>query len=149
MKLTNKNQEEFNIKNVRIGRTRESFIMAAVTVVLLIVAWIIALARHQFSGPVLEEWQKVIIPLTLVALVLIVVSYFPQYMNQRRKFTNMRQVILSVRLSRVLAIEFALLTLVDEILRGKLLTDSVFTLIPVSIFLITALIYMFLINRAK
>ena len=134
MKLTNKNQEEFNIKNVRIGRTRESFIMAAVTVVLLIVAWIIALARHQFSGPVLEEWQKVIIPLTLVALVLIVASYFPQYMNQRRKFTNMRQVMLSVRLSRVLAMEFALLTLVDEILRGKLLTDSVFTLIPVSIF---------------
>ena len=149
MKLEQNNQEEFNIKNVRVGRTREGTIMAAVTVMLLVVAWIIALARHQFSGPVLEEWQKVIIPFTLVALVLIVASYFPQYMNQRKKFTNIRQVILSVRVCRVLAIEFALMTLVDEIMRGKLMTDSDYTVIPISVFMITALIFMFLMQRAK
>ena len=149
MKPTDRHQEEFDINKAKVPRTIEGTIMEAIAAMFLIGAWVIALARHQFNGAIGEQWKTGIIGLTIAVVALLVCCYFPRYMNRSHRFTNMRQVNLSVRSFRVLAIEFALAILCNAISGCTLMTQRISPIIFIVVVLVTALIYSIFIHRAK
>jgi hypothetical protein len=149
MKLTNNNQGDFDINKIKVPRTREGFIMEAVAAMLLIGAWVVALARHEFASAFYGEWYAILIGVTILVVALLVSAYFPKFINHSRQFSNVRQVMLNVRMTRVLAIELALMLFVDKLMDGKLLSHTLLPIIPASVMVITALVFLYLIRRAK
>ena len=150
MKPTNNNEnEQFDIKKVKVPRTKESTIMEVIAVLLLIAAWTVSLAKHQFSGADGQNRLVGIIALTVTCILLLVGSYFQQVFKNARELHNMRQVMISVRLCRILSIEFAVMTLGPAILSQLMNNNSVWMWICVIVSTITVLLANFLIYKAK
>lgn len=149
MKPTNNIQEGFDIKKVKVPRTKEGTIMEVIAVLLLIAAWTVSLAKHQFSGADGQNWLVGIIVLTVASILLLAGSYIPKFFNNARELHNMRQVMISVRLCRILAIEFAV-TVLGTAISGELMNDhSVWLWICTIVIAITALLASFFIYKAK
>ena len=149
MKQSDQSQEKFDIKKIKVGRTIEGTILEAITVMLLIGTWVIALTKHQFSGGMQNEWLQAAIIISIAAIALLIVAYFPRYMKNAHQLTNIRQVLISVRSFRVLAVEFALMILCNAISGGTMIGQPLWTSIAVAVIIITSLIFYLLIMRAK
>ena len=149
MKQSDQQQEKFDIKKIKVGRTIEGTILEAITVMLLIGTWVIALAKHQFSGGMQNEWLQVAMIISIAAIALLVVAYFPRYMKNAHQLSNMRQVLISVRSLRVLAVEFALMILCNAIAGGTMLGQPFWTSIALAVIILTSLIFYLFIIRAK
>ena len=149
MKPTNNIQEGFDIKKVKVPRTKEGTIMEVIAVLLLIAAWTISLAKHQFSGAEGQNWLVGIIALTFASIMLLAGSYFPRFIKNARELHNMRQVMISVRLCRILSIEFAVMTLGTAILGDLMNNNSVWMWICVIVITITVLLANYFIYKAK
>jgi membrane protein YdbS with pleckstrin-like domain len=116
---------------------------------LLIGTWVIALAKHQFGGGMQNEWLQVAMIISIAAIALLVVAYFPRYMKNAHQLSNIRQVLISVRSLRVLALEFALMILCNAISGGTMIGQPFWTSTAVAVIILTALIFYLLIIRAK
>ena len=149
MKQSDQSQEKFDIKKIKVGRTIEGTILEAITVMLLIGTWVIALARHQFDGGMQNEWLQVAIIISIAAIALLVVAYFPRYMKNAHQLRNIRQVLISIRLFRVMAVEFALMILCNAFSGGTMLGQPFWTSAAVAVIIITCLIFYLFIIRAK
>ena len=147
--MTNKQQEDFDINNVKVHRTIEGTIFEVVAAILIITTWIIALAKHQFNGTVGEQWLRGIIALTLGAVVLLVGSYFPRLSKNSYLLKNYSQVLISIRTCRILAVEFALAMLCNAISNCSLMIQPIGTRLFIATIVITALASSFIISRAK
>lgn len=148
--MNRENKEDFNIEQVKVGRTREGTIMEALAILLLVVMWVIGLTKHQFVMG--EDLLMNCIVFSIVVVLLLVVCYYPKFFSNSRRLRNMRQVLLTVRMSRVLAIEFALINLF-MVISGNLMSPQnewswMLNIIIVGIIL-TALLFMILIYKAK
>lgn len=149
MKQSDQSQEIFDIKKLKVGRTIEGTILEAITVMLLIGTWVIALIKHQFGGGMQNEWLQVAIIISIAAIALLVVAYFPRYMKNAHQLRNIRQVLISIRLFRVMAVEFALMILCNAVSGGTMLGQPFWTSTAVAVIIITCLIFFLLIIRAK
>ena len=149
MKQSDQQQEKFDIKKIKVARTIEGTILEAITVMLLIGTWVIALTKHQFDGGMQNEWLQVAIIISIAAIALLVVAYFPRYMKNAHQLRNIRQVLISVRSFRVLAVEFALMLLCNAISGGTMIGQPFWTSAAVAIIIITCLIFYLLVIRAK
>ena len=149
MKQSDQSQEEFDIKKIKVGRTIEGTILEAITVMLLIGTWVIALTKHQFGGGMQNEWLQVAIIISIAAIALLVVAYFPRYMKNAHQLRNIRQVLISIRLFRVMAVEFALMILCNAFSGGTMLGQPFWTSAAVAVIIITCLIFYLFIIRAK
>ena len=149
MKQSDQQQEKFDIKKIKVGRTIEGTILEAITVMLLIGTWVIALTKHQFVGGMQNEWLQVAMIISIAAIALLVVAYFPRYMKNAHQLSNIRQVLISVRSLRVLAVEFALMILCNAISGGTMIGQPFWTSTAVAVIIITCLIFFLLIIRAK
>ena len=147
--MNRENKENFNIKQVKVGRTREGTIMEALAILLLVVTWVIGLTKHQFVMG--EDLLNKCIVFSIVVVMLLVVCYSPKYFNHSRQLRNMRQVLLTIRMSRVLAIEFALMTLFMVISHHLMSSQLEWILMGIIIIgiLLTVLVFMILIYKAK
>lgn len=145
------NKEKFNIEQVKVGRTLEGTIIEVLAVILLAIAWVIGLTKHQFSGAMGEKLLGICIVFSIAIVVLLVTCYFPKYFNHSRQLRNMRQVMLSIRMSRVLAIELALIALILTISNNLISPQHELTLIFIAVIgiVLTILFFMVLIFRAK
>ena len=149
MKQSDQQQEKFDIKKIKVARTIEGTILEAITVMLLIGTWVIALTKHQFDGGMQNEWLQVAIIISIAAIALLVVAYFPRYMKNAHQLRNIRQVLISVRSFRVLAVEFALMLLCNAISGGTMIGQPFWTSAAVAVIIITCLIFYLLVIRAK
>lgn len=149
MKPTNNQQEQFDIKNVKVHRTIEGTIFEVVAAILVITTWIIALARHQFNGTFGEQWLTCIIALTLGTVVLLVCCYYPRLSRSSYRLKNFSQVLISIRTCRVLAVEFAVAMLCIAISNCSLMVQPIGPKIFIAVIIITALASSFLLHRAK
>ena len=150
MKMTNKQQEDFDINNVKVYRTIEGTIFEVVAAILVIATWIIALARHQFDSTFGEPWLTGIIALTLGVVALLVGCYFPRLSKNSYRFKNFTQVLISVRTCRILAIELALAMLCNAISNCSLMAaESIGPEILIAVILISAIASSILFRRAK
>ena len=147
--MTNKQQEQFDINNVKVYRTIEGTIFEVVAAILVITTWIIALAKHQFNGTVGEQWLRGIIALTLGAVALLVGCYFPRLSKNSHLLKNYNQVLIFIRTCRILAIEFALAMLCNAISNCSLMIQPIGPKIFIAVIIITALASSFLMRKAK
>ncbi len=150
--MNQENKEKFNIEQVKVGRTREGTTMEVLAGLLLAVTWIIGLTKHQSASATGEGLLAKCIVFSIIVVVLLVASYFPKFFSNSHELSNMRQVLLTVRMIRVLAIEFAL-TVLFMVISGGLISPQydcswVFNIIIVVI-LLTAILFTILIHRAK
>ena len=150
--MNRENKEEFDIEQVKVGRTREGTIMEVLAILLLAVTWTIGLTKHQSASATGEGLLAKCIVFSIIVVVLLVASYFPKFFSNSHELSNMRQVLLTVRMIRVLAIEFAL-TVLFMVISGGLISPQydcswVFNIIIVVI-LLTAILFTILIHRAK
>lgn len=150
--MNQENKEKFNIEQVKVGRTREGTTMEVLAGLLLAVTWIIGLTKHQSASATGEGLLAKCIVFSIIVVVLLVASYFPKFFSNSHQLSNMRQVLLTVRMIRVLAIEFAL-TVLFMVISGGLMSPQydcswVFNIIIIGI-LLTAILFTILIYRAK
>jgi hypothetical protein len=144
---TNKN--DFDLKKVKVDRTRESTILEAIVVLLLIAAWVIALVKHEFSGSI-ATWPWGTILCTIAIIVLLVTAYQRPYSRlDHEDLTNERVVGLTIRRTRVGAIVWALLLLCHQIWDFSRFPHPAWWLIPIAIFLLPDFIFEYFIRKAK
>ena len=139
-------QNKFDIKKVKVHRTLEGNIFEAVTLAILIAAWIIGILSRPLAGDNLIS----LCIFTGAAILSVVMAYWPSHINLMSvELKNIRQTELAIRLSRILGVELALTGLILAIIGH----DSAYTS-PVVIGLaiglvITAFLFTFLIQKAE
>jgi len=103
-------EEKFNIKTVKVHRTKEGTVFEAVTVMVLIVSWVMALFFHCLSS---NDDVFSMAVLTVVSLLFLWRCYYkPGSINITGvSLKNTRQVALAIRFARIVALWLALLML--------------------------------------
>ena len=137
---------KFNIKEVKVHRTVEGTVFEAVILALLIAAWIVGILSRPLAGDNLIS----LCVFTGAALLSAVMAYWPSHINlMGQQLTNIRQVELAIRLSRVLGLELALVALVFAIIGHESSLTSAVAIGLAVVLLITAFLFMFLIQKAE
>ncbi len=117
----------FDLKSVKVHRTTEATVFEIAFVIIAIIVWgIIIWMIHRAPDIVPTHFDAsgkanaygspagVAIPciiLTIGAVVCMAIAYFPRHINMPFKITNVRQVELAIRFSRVMGITFLLIPL--------------------------------------
>ena len=120
-------KNSFDLKTVKVHRTTEATVFEVAFVILAIIVWgIIIWMIHRAPDVVPTHVDAsgkpnaygsptgIIIPciiLTIGAVVCMAIAYFPRHINMPFKITNIRQVELAIRFSRVTGITFLLIPL--------------------------------------
>lgn len=120
-------ENQFNIKEVKVHRTLEGTIFETVFAIMAIVVWgLIILMLNQAPDIVPTHFDAsgkpnaygsptgIVIPciiVTIAAIGLMVIAYFPRHINMPFKVTNIRQVELTIRMTRITGLIFLVLTL--------------------------------------
>ena len=146
-------QKKFDVKDVKVYRTKEGTMFEIAVAIVLIIAWVISLCF---------EWTKPLeflgihlhtLALSLTAILLMVCAYHPRFIHFNYKgsdgFTNIRQVEIAIRMVRVFAVELALFVLTLNILSVRGIDMSDVIAIPFVIVVIaTMLCFMFFVRKA-
>ena len=159
-------QNNFDIKKVKVHRTTEGTILEAVFVVVAIVVWaLIIWMVHQAPDIIPTHFDGsgkpnaygsptgVMIPciiITIAGIVCMVVSYFPRHINMPVKITNIRQVELTIASVRVAGITMLLLALVVAYMMLGMSSPSPYPVLAfVGLFILEIIIFSILIRKAK
>ena len=159
-------QNNFDIKKVKVHRTTEGTILEAVFVVVAIIVWgLIIWMVHQAPDIVPTHFDasgnpnaygspaRVTIPciiITIGALICMVVAYFPRHINMPVKITNIRQVGLAIASIRVAGITTLLLALTIAYMMLGMSSPSPYPVIAVIIlYILEIIIFSILIRKAK
>ena len=145
----NKKEDNYKLDLIEVPHSREGVIFEVLTVLILAVAWIVAIVTHRFWTEgyfyFLEPVSMFI--LTILAITVLWFVYMPRFISMARRHTNVKQVALEVRMCRVLAVELALSVLVFALPFGDSFT--VFFYIVAAVLLITVAIFRYLIEKAR
>ena len=159
-------QNQFDIKKVKVHRTPGATILELLFVIVAIIVWgLIILMIHRAPDIVPTHFDGsgnpnaygspvgVIIPciiITIGALICMVVAYFPRHINMPVKITNIRQVELAIASIRVAGITTLLLALAIAYMMLGMSSPSPYPVIAVIIlFILEIIIFSILINKAK
>ena len=104
---------KFNLSGIRVGRTFEGTAFEIVTVVMLIGAWCAAAIRHQLAGRGFLDIPIADLTMCSVfAIGLLILAYFPKWMNDASSFKNNEQVLASIKRHRIAAVILAFFALI-------------------------------------
>ena len=159
-------QNNFDIKQVKVHRTTEGTVLEAIFVVVAIVVWaLIIWMVHQAPDIVPTHFDGsgkpnaygsptgVMIPciiITIAGIVCMVVSYFPRHINMPVKITNIRQVELTIASVRVAGITLLLLALAIAYMSLGMSSPSPYPIIAViALLILEIIIFSILIHKAK
>lgn len=157
---------QFNIKDVKVHRTLEGTVFEIVFAIVAIVVWgIIIWLVHRAPDIVPTHFDAsgnpnaygspvgITIPciiLTIAAISLIVLTYFPRYINMPVNITNICQVEMTIRSTRVAAITLLVLCLaIVYTLLGMDSPNPIPILTVVGILLLEIIVFSLLIKKAK
>ena len=120
-------KNSFDLKTVKVHRTSEAIIFEIAFAIMTIIVWGIIIWMIQQAPDIVPTHfdasgkpnaygspSGILIPciiLTIGAVVCMAIAYFPRHINMPFKITNIRQVELAVRFSRVTGITFLLIPL--------------------------------------
>ena len=108
----------FDIETVHVSRTLEGNIIEAVSGLMVIIAWVIAFATRRFinaEGGINYFQIFTWVILTFCVVLSLVQVYKPGAMVGMGELTNMKQVNLAIRLSRIMGLVLALVCLCSAI----------------------------------
>lgn len=102
-----------NPANIRVARTIEGAAFEIVTVVMLIGAWCAAALKHQLAGRGFLDIPVADLTMCSVFSVgLLILAYFPKWMNGVTSFKNGGQVLKSIKRYRIAAVILAFFALI-------------------------------------
>ena len=159
-------QNQFDIKKVKVHRTPGATILELLFVIVAIIVWgLIILMIHRAPDIVPTHFDGsgnpnaygspvgVIIPciiITIAAIIVMVVSYYPRHINMPVKVTNIRQLELAITSSRVMGISMLLLALVVAYMMLGMSSPSPYPVLAfVGLFILEIIIFSILIRKAK
>jgi len=103
----------YNPADVRVVRTFEGSAFEVVTVLLLIGAWCAAAIKHQLTGcGILDIPLADLIVCSVSSIALLILAYFPTWMNDAAIFKSNEQVLSSIRRCRISAVVLALFAMI-------------------------------------
>ena len=159
-------QNNFDIKKIKVYRTTEGTILEVVFAIVAIVVWgIIVWLVHQAPDIVPTHFDAsgkpnaygspagVTIPciiLTIGAVVMMVLAYFPRHINMPFKLTNIQQVKLAIRQLRIAGIIFMFIPLAVSYMMLGMKTPSPTPLLAIiGLLLLEIIVFTILIYKAK
>lgn len=159
-------QNQFDIKKVQVHRTTEGTVFEVAFVILAIIVWgLIIWMIHRAPDIVPTHFDAsgkpnaygsptdIIIPcivLTIGAVVCMAIAYFPRHINMPFKITNIRQVELAIRFSRVMGITFLLIPLsVAYMMLGMSSPSPIPILVVIGLLLLEITFFSIVIYKAK
>ena len=109
----NKKEDDNKLDFIEVPHAREGVIFEVLTVLIIAVAWIVAIATNRFwiEGEFYYLEPVTMFLLTILAITVLWVVYMPRFISMVRRQTNVKQVALEVRMCRVMAVELALFVL--------------------------------------
>ena len=103
----------YNPGNVRVARTLEGTAFETATVLMLIGGWCAAAIKHQLTGcGILDIPLADLIVCSVFSIALLILAYFPTWMNGAAIFKSDKQVLDSIRRCRISAVVLALFALI-------------------------------------
>ena len=159
-------QNNFDLKTVKVHRTTEGTIFEIAFVVIAIVVWgLIIWMIHQAPDVVATHFDAsgkpnaygspagIAIPcviMTLVAIGLMTTAYFPRLINMPTKLTNIRQVKLAIRGVRIAAIILLIMCLATTYtLLGMESPNATPIMAMVVLLIIETIIFSIVISKTK
>ena len=159
-------EEKFNIKTVKVHRTTEAMILEVVFVLTAIIVWgIIIWMIHQAPDIVPTHFDAsgkpnaygspigIAIPciiMTIAGVGLMVLAYFPRFINMPVKITNIHQVELTIRSTRIAAITLLLLALATVYTMLGMPTPSPIPILAaIGLLFLEIIVFSILIYKAK
>ena len=139
----------FNPALSEVSHTREGIIFEALTGLIIVGAWILAFASDRFW--IIDNFFSFLHPalmfvLSILTITFLWIVYLPSFKSKIRKH-NVEQVVLEVRMCRVLAVEFALFVLASALPLGDYSMVCIF--IIGAALLLTIAIFRYLIYQAR
>ena len=159
-------QNNFDIKKIKVYRTTEATVFEVAFAIVAIIVWaLIIWLVHRAPDIVPTHFDAsgkpnaygtpagATIPcviLTIAAIVMMVLAYFPRHINMPFKITNTRQVELTIRQLRIAGITFLFLPLaVAYMMLGMKTPSATPLLVVVGLILLEFIVTSILIYRAK
>ena len=139
----------FNPALSEVSHTREGIIFEALTGLIIVGAWILAFASNRFW--IIDNFfsflhSALMFVLSILTVTVLWIVYLPSFKSKIRKH-NVEQIVLEVRMCRVLAVEFALFVLASALpLEGY---SIVCIFIIGAALLLTIAIFRYLIYQAR
>lgn len=159
-------QNNFDIKKVKVHRTTEATILEAIFAIMVIIVWgiIIWLVNrapdivpthfdasgkpNAYGSPAGITIPCIIV--TIAAISLMVAAYFPRHINMPFEITNIRQVELTLRQLRIAGIAFLFLPLVLAYMMLGMNTPSPTPLlIVIGLIFLVFIVFTILIYKAR
>ena len=139
----------FNPALSEVSHTREGIIFEALTGLIIVGAWILAFASDRFW--IIDNFFSflhlaLMFVLSILTITFLWIVYLPSFKSKIRKH-NVEQVVLEVRMCRVLAVEFALFVLASALPLGDYSIVCIF-IIGVAL-LLTIAIFRYLIYQVR
>jgi len=158
--------EDFNLKEVKIHRTKEGTIIETAFAIIAVIVWgliIWMIYRAPDTVPTHFDGSGkpnaygspigVIIPciiLTIAAIACMVVAYFPSHINGISKITNIRQVALTILSTRLAGITLLLLALAVVYTMLGMSSPSPFPILAaVGLLLLNIIVFQILIHKNR
>ena len=159
-------QNNFDIKKVKVHRTTEATLFEAVFVLIAFIVWgLIIWMVHRAPDIVPTHFDAsgkpnaygspvgVTIPcalLTIGAIVCMVCAYFPRHINMPFKISNIRQVEIAIRQLRIMGITLLLVPLaVAYMMLGMSSPSAIPILAVIALIFLEIILFTILIYRAK
>lgn len=155
-KIGKENEEGPKLDLTEVPRSREGVIFEVLTMLIIAVAWTVALATDRFwmmEGSFFFLGPVTMFTLTIMAITVLWFVYMPRFLSMVRRHTNVKQVALEVRMCRVLAVELALLVLAYALPLEDFSTgfdyQTIFFYITGAVLLVIVAVFRYLIYKAQ
>ena len=155
-KIGKKNEVGPKLDLTEVPRSREGVIFEVLTMLIIAIAWTVALATDRFwmmEGSFFFLGPVTMFTLTIMAITVLWFVYMPRFLSMVRRHTNVKQVALEVRMCRVLAVELALLVLAYALPLEDFSTgfdyQTIFFYITGAVLLVIVAVFRYLIYKAQ
>lgn len=140
-------QEKFDLKKVKVHRTPEGTIFETTALVILLSAWIVSIVTQKLATT--DEWYDLGV-LSIVTIVSLLCAYSPSHINLFSiQLRNIRQVELAIRMVRILAVGFALMSFLIAVLGSDSPLTKVFCIGVLAVIGVIGFVFIYLIQKIK
>ena len=140
-------QEKFDIKKVKVHRTPEGTIFEAITLVILLSAWIVSIVTQKLATT--DEWYDLGV-FSIATIVGLLCAYSPSHINLFSiQLRNIRQVELSIRMVRILAVGLALMSFLIAVLGSDSPLTKVFCIGVLAVIGVIGFVFIYLIQKTE
>ncbi len=140
-------QEKFDLKKVKVCRTSEGTIFETTALIILLTAWIVTIATQNLATT--DKWFDLGV-FSIATIVGLLCAYSPSHINLFSiQLRNIRQVELAIRMVRIVAVGFALMSFLIAVLGSDSPLTKVFCIGVLAVIGVIGFVFIYLIQKTK